>query len=209
MRLFKNKFLFCVILIIVPSLGQACPVLVIGDSISAAHGLERSQGWVALLQQKLDRENMACTVINSSIDGDTSAGGLARIDQELASYHPGVVVIELGGNDGLRGLPPKVIQANLKEMIVRTRSSGARVILLGIQIPPNYGKSYTALFEGIYHRLASEMPIEFVPGLLSGIGDRPEYMQEDGIHPNRAAQPLISDQVWEKLQKILAEPTEK
>jgi acyl-CoA thioesterase-1 len=119
------------------------------------------------------------------------------------------VVIELGGNDGLRGLSPKIIQANLKEMIVRARSSGAEVILLGIQIPPNYGRSYTAKFEGIYLRLASEMPIEFVPGLLRGIGDHPEYMQEDGMHPNRAAQPLITNQVWDRLQKILAAQTAK
>jgi acyl-CoA thioesterase I len=209
MRLFKNKFLSYVILIIVPTLSPACPVLVIGDSISAAHGLERSQGWVALLQQKLDQENMSCKVINSSIGGDTTAGGLARIDQELASYQPGILIIELGGNDGLRGLPPRIIQANLKEMILRAQASGAAVILLGIQIPPNYGKSYTALFEGIYHRLAEEMPIEFVPKLLTGIGDRPGYMQQDGIHPNRTAQPLIADQVWKKLQKILADPTRK
>lgn len=204
MRLFKTKFLFCVILIIVPSLCLACPVLVIGDSISAAHGLERAQGWVALLQQKLNQENIACAVINSSISGDTSAGGLARIDREIAAYHPGVVIIELGGNDGLRGLPPKIIEANLGEMIARARAAGAEVILLGIQIPPNYGKSYTTLFEGIYPRLASKMPIEFVPRILAGIGDRPEYMQQDGIHPNPAAQPLISDQVYEKLKKILA-----
>ncbi len=189
--------------------GPACPVLVIGDSISAAHGLEPSQGWVALLQQKLDQENIACTVVNSSISGNTTAGGLARIDQEISAHRPGVVVIELGGNDGLRGLPPKVIEANLREMINRTRSSGARVILLGIQIPPNYGKSYTALFEGIYYRLANDLPVEFVPELLTGIGDHPEYMQQDGIHPNQSAQPLISRQVWNRLENILAGKTEQ
>lgn len=205
MRWLNIKFLFFVISFIVPALCHGCVVLVIGDSISAAHGLERWQGWVALLQQKLDRENIDCTVINSSISGDTSAGGLARIDRELFTVHPGVVIIELGGNDGLRGLAPKIIQANLKEMIVRAGSSGARVILLGIQIPPNYGKSYTQLFEAVYHNLAEEMPIEYVPELLTGIGDHPEYMQEDGIHPNRAAQPLISDQVWTKLRTILPE----
>lgn len=195
--------------IIVPTLCQSCPVLVIGDSISAAYGLERSHGWVALLEQKLEQENMDCAVINSSISGDTSAGGLARIDRELSTNHPGVVIVELGGNDGLRGLPPDVIRANLQEMIVRARSSGAGVILLGIQIPPNYGKSYTALFEGVYHRLAAELPIEFVPELLSGIGDHPEYMQADGIHPNQAGQAMITSQVWGKLQKFLSEQKKK
>lgn len=190
--------------IIVPALCRSCPVLVIGDSISAAYGLERSQGWVALLEQKLDQENIDCAVINSSISGDTSAGGLARIDRELSTNHPRVVIIELGGNDGLRGLPPEVIRANLQEMIGRSRSSGAEVILLGIQIPPNYGKSYTALFEAVYHHLAAELPIEFIPELLTGIGDHPEYMQADGIHPNQAGQPLITNRIWEKLQNILS-----
>jgi acyl-CoA thioesterase I len=209
MRLFKNNFLFCVVLMTVPVYAPACPVLVIGDSISAAHGLESSQGWVALLEQKLEQENISCPVVNSSISGDTTAGGLARIDQEIAVHRPGVVVIELGGNDGLRGLPPKIIEANLREMIGRSHSSGARVILLGIQIPPNYGRSYTELFEGIYDRLAENLPIEYVPELLTGIGDRPEYMQQDGIHPNQSAQPLICDQVWNRLEKILAEKTAK
>jgi acyl-CoA thioesterase I len=209
MRLFNKINLIYVMLIFGPTLASACPVLVMGDSISAAHGLERSHGWVALLQQKLDRENMGCRVINSSIDGDTTAGGLARIDQEISSYHPKIVILELGGNDGLRGLSPKMIRANLKNMIAKAQSSGARVILLGIQIPPNYGKSYTDLFEGVYHRLAEEMPIEFVPEFLTGIGDHAEYMQQDGIHPNRTAQPLISDLVYEKVQKILSDRPEK
>ena len=204
MGMFKKKFQYYIWLMVVPVFSPACPILVLGDSISAAHGLERAQGWVTLLQQKLNQENMACPVINSSISGDTTAGGLARIDQELSKHHPGTVIIELGGNDGLRGLPPKVIQTNLKEMIARAQSSGAEVILLGIQIPPNYGKPYTNLFEGIYFDLASEMRIEFVPELLTGIGDHPEFMQSDGIHPNRSAQPLISNLVWNKLKKIIA-----
>ncbi|MGR9105889.1 MAG: arylesterase [Gammaproteobacteria bacterium] len=209
MRWFKRKFLYCIISLTVPAACPACPVLVIGDSISAAHGLQRAEGWVALLQQKLDQENIACTVINSSIDGDTSAGGLQRIDQELSAHRPRIVVIELGGNDGLRGLPPGVLEANLKEMIRRVQTSGARVILLGIQIPPNYGKSYTALFEGVYDRLAADRSVRFVPKLLSGIGDHAEYMQSDGIHPNSDAQPLIRDEVWKILKNLLPDRSEK
>lgn len=205
MRCFKIRFLYGVISLIVPVLCRSCPVLVLGDSISAAYGLERSQGWVALLEQKFERENMDCKVINSSISGDTSAGGLARIDRELAANRPRVVILELGGNDGLRGLPPKILEANLNKMILRARSSGARVILLGIQIPANYGKSYTTLFEAVYERLAAQLPIEFVAELLTGIGDHPEYMQQDGIHPNPAGQAMITDRVFEKIQKIFSQ----
>lgn len=205
MRCFKFQFLFVVISWLVPILCQSCPVLVLGDSISAAYGLERSQGWVSLLEQKFQHENMKCAVINASVSGDTSAGGLARIDRELTTHKPRALILELGGNDGLRGLPPKVTEANLKEIIVRARSSGARVVLLGIQIPPNYGKSYTTLFEAVYDRLASQMQVEFVADLLTGIGDHPEFMQADGIHPNPTGQSMISDRVFEKLQKILAD----
>lgn len=204
MLLFNNKFLSSLILFIVPVVCPACPILVIGDSISAAYGLEISQGWVALLQQKLNQENIVCNVINSSISGDTTAGGLARIDRDLSANHPGVVIVELGGNDGLRGLSPKITKANLKEMIIHAQASKARVILLGIQIPPNYGKPYKEWFEKIYQQLAIEMSIEFVPELLSGIGDNPKFMQQDGIHPNQAGQPLIANKVWIKLQAVIA-----
>lgn len=204
MRFFKNQFLFYWLLLLAPAQGSTCPVLVIGDSISAAYGLQQPQGWVALLQQNLAHENMACTVINASISGDTSSGGLARIDQALRTHQPGIVVIELGGNDGLRGLPPNLIKSNLKTMIEKSRAAQADVILLGIQIPPNYGKSYTTLFEQIYPDLAREMAVEFVPKLLTGIGDHAEYMQSDGIHPNPEGQSKIRDQVFEKISNMIA-----
>ena len=207
MFLFKNKVLSILMLFTIPAVCLPCPVLVIGDSISAAYGLETTQGWVRLLQQKLKREKIDCEIINSSISGDTTGGGAARINQDLATYHPQVVIIELGGNDGLRGLPPRVIKKNLKTMIDRAQSSNSQVILLGIEIPPNYGKRYTDSFKAIYQELATETKIDFVPELMTGIGDRPRYMQEDGIHPNRAGQALIMEKIWPELNRIMAGKT--
>ena len=205
MFLFKNKVLSILMLFTIPAACLPCPVLVIGDSISAAYGLETTQGWVRLLQQKLKREKIDCEIINSSISGDTTGGGAARINQDLATYHPQVVIIELGGNDGLRGLPPRVIKKNLKTMIDRAQSSNSQVILLGIEIPPNYGKRYTDSFKAIYQELATETKIDLVPELMTGIGDQSRYMQEDGIHPNRTGQSLILEKIWPRLHRIMAE----
>lgn len=161
------------------------------------------RGWVALLQKQLDQDSYACKVVNTSITGDTSAGGVARIDQHLAKYKPDVVLLELGGNDGLRGLALNTIKKNLTTIVNRSRKSGAAVILLGIRIPPNYGKPYTTRFAQIYYQLADEAEIGFVPFLLEGIWDKAALMQPDGIHPNNKAQPVILDLVWRQLELIL------
>jgi acyl-CoA thioesterase-1 len=189
-------------LLALPGLADAESVLVVGDSISAGYGLEKiDQGWVALLQEKLKGRGVA--VVNASISGDTTAGGLARIDALLERERPAVVILELGGNDGLRGLSPAQMEANLDAMIVRSRAAGAKILLLGMKIPPNYGKRYAELFEQVYPSLAERRGVALVPFLLEGVGGKDVLMQPDGIHPNREAQPLLAQQVWERLEPIL------
>lgn len=180
----------------------AGPVLVIGDSLSAGYGLaDIDRGWVALLQEKL--RSSGVPVINASISGDTSAGGLARLDAALASHRPRIVILELGANDGLRGLPPARLKANLGTMIDRAQAAGARVLLLGMKIPPNYGSRYAMAFESVYHELAREKGVDWIPFFLDGIGGRDHLLQTDGLHPNADAQTLLCERVWEKLVPML------
>jgi acyl-CoA thioesterase-1 len=180
----------------------AGPVLVIGDSISAAFGLDTPErGWVALLQQKLKPRGIP--VFNASISGETTAGGLARIDELLTKHQPSIVVVELGGNDGLRGLSPKEMRANLADMIGRAQAAKAEVLLVGMRIPPNYGKRYTDLFQSVYPQVAAEHKVPLVPFLLDGIGGERDLMQTDGIHPNLKAQPILLSLVWQKLEPML------
>ncbi|WP_085213436.1 arylesterase [Methylomagnum ishizawai] len=181
----------------------AATLVVLGDSISAGYGLEKiDQGWVSLLAEKLRPRGMI--VVNASISGDTSAGGLSRIDALLAQHHPAVLILELGGNDGLRGLPPGQMAANLGGIIDRAGAAGVQVLLLGMKIPPNYGKRYTEMFQKVYTDLAGRDGVALVPFLLDGVGGVEVYMQADGIHPNREAQPLLLEQVWNKLELLLA-----
>jgi len=191
------------LLIAVPGLSSAATILVMGDSISAAYGFEIDQSWPALLQQKLDRQGGDHQVVNASISGETSAGGSSRIDQELRRYHPAIVIIELGANDGLRGYPPARMKANLERMIERSRASGSQVLLLGMRIPPNYGRRYTEMFYGVYSELEKEQVIAFVPFLLDGVAAQTGMIQHDGLHPNAKAQPVIMELVWEKLEPML------
>ncbi len=170
-----------------PARGNAACVLVLGDSIGAALGVPQEQGWVSLLDGHL----ADCPVINASISGETTEGGKARLPLLLAEHRPRVVVIELGGNDGLRGFPPAAIRSNLARMITDAHEAGARVLLLGMRIPPNYGPRYTRDFHAIYHDLAAQNGTALVPFLLEGIATDPALMQTDGIHPSAAAQPLI------------------
>jgi acyl-CoA thioesterase I len=178
-------------------------VLIVGDSISAAFGLDTRQGWVSLLEQRLKHEGFTETVVNASISGDTSAGGQARLPALLAEHKPELVILELGGNDGLRGLLPTQLQQNLASMIDNSRASGAKVLLLGMQLPPNYGVRYTEAFAKVYSDLAVEKKIPLVPFFLQGIGGNPELMQADGIHPAVAAQGKLLENVWPALKPLL------
>lgn len=178
-------------------------VLVVGDSISAALGMDTRQGWVALLQQRLVERNEPYQVVNASISGDTSAGGAARLPALLAQHSPDLVVIELGGNDGLRGQPPTQLQQNLFEMVRRSQEVGAKVLILGMQLPPNYGQRYTSAFADVFPKVASETGSALVPFFLEGVGGVSGMMQPDGIHPAIKAQLLLLENVWPALEPML------
>ncbi|MFN3587463.1 MAG: arylesterase [Moraxellaceae bacterium] len=184
---------------------QAATILVFGDSISAAYGLEANAGWVQLLQQKLDKNTAKKhRVINGSLSGETTSGGVRRLPPLLAQHRPDLVVLELGGNDGLRGQPPKMMAANLRKMIADARAAGADVILLGMRIPPNYGKAYTAAFENAFADVARETGVAFHPFFLDGVGGNPALMQRDGIHPTAEAQARLLANTWPLIEKALA-----
>ena len=178
-------------------------ILIVGDSISAGFGLDTRLGWVSLLEQRLEREGHDDRVVNASISGDTSAGGQARLPALLTEHKPDVVIVELGGNDGLRGQPPAQLQQNLAAMIDAAKTAGAKVLLLGMQLPPNYGPRYTEAFARVYTQLADEKQIALVPFFLEGVGGHPELMQADGLHPAAAAQQRLLDNVWPALKPLL------
>ena len=178
-------------------------ILIVGDSISAAFGLDTRVGWVALLEQRLKQQGYDDKVVNASISGDTSAGGLARLPALLAAHKPEVVIIELGGNDGLRGQQPAQLKQNLAGMIEASQKAGAKVLLLGMQLPPNYGARYTQAFAKVYDELAAEKQVARVPFFLQGVGGHPQLMQADGIHPAADAQGLLLDNVWPALKALL------
>jgi len=178
-------------------------ILVVGDSLSAAYGIPVEQGWVSLLQQRLDSAGYHHRIVNASISGDTTANARARLEPALASHKPAVVLLELGGNDGLRGLSLAAMKDNLAAMISSAREAGAQVLLIGMQLPPNYGPRYTERFQAIYRELARERDLALLPSLVDGIGTERDLMQADGIHPNASAQPLIRDRVWKVLVPLL------
>jgi len=178
-------------------------ILIVGDSISAGFGLDTRLGWVSLLEQRLEREGHDDRVVNASISGDTSAGGQARLPALLTEHKPDVVIVELGGNDGLRGQPPAQLQQNLAAMIDAAKTAGAKVLLLGMQLPPNYGVRYTEAFARVYTQLADEKQIALVPFFLEGVGVHPELMQADGLLPAAAGQKRLLDNVWPALKPLL------
>lgn len=178
-------------------------ILVIGDSLSAAYNMQTREAWPSLLQSRLKEDGYNWRVFNSSITGDTTEGGLARFPRLLERYQPGIVIIELGGNDGLRGLPLEVTRANLEAMVVAAREIDAEVVLLGIRIPPNYGSEYVARFEGMYPELAAEHDAHLVDFFMQDVALVPGLMQADGVHPNVEAQPVLLDNVWPELQPLL------
>jgi acyl-CoA thioesterase-1 len=178
-------------------------LLVFGDSLSAAYGLRAEQGWVAQLQQRLATEGYGYHVVNASVSGETTSGGRNRLQRALEQHRPALVLLELGANDGLRGLPVKDSQANLRAMIQAAQAAGAKVLLLGIHIPPNYGPKYTQAFDAMYTSLAAEHKVPLVPFILEGIALDPRYMQADGLHPNAAGQPRVLTNVWPQLKPLL------
>jgi acyl-CoA thioesterase-1 len=178
-------------------------ILVFGDSLSAAHGIRPEQGWVTLLAQRLQAQGYGYQVINASVSGETSSGGLERLPRALALHTPAIVILELGANDGLRGLPVSAMQENLARMVQLSQAAGARVLLVGIRIPPNYGPRYTDQFERVYPALAQQYHLPLVPFLLEKVALDPALMQEDGMHPNAAAEPLVLDTLWPYLKPLL------
>ena len=183
--------------------GATARILVLGDSLSAAYGIDRQQGWVALLQQRLQSRGYDYEVINASITGDTTRGGLSRLPAALEREHPAVLIIALGGNDGLRGFAPQQTAENLRTMIRQGRATGASVLLLGIKVPANYGKAFGEKFHRIFLDLAQDEKVALVPFFLEGVAETRELMQADGIHPGVAAQPRILDNVWSGLAPLL------
>jgi len=181
-------------------------ILVHGDSLSAAYGIAAKRGWVALLGERLKRERIDYSVVNASISGEVTAGGLARLPRALAQHRPAVVILELGGNDGLRGLPVAEMSRNLSAMIAMSKKSGARVLLVGMRIPPNYGPEYTREFEAAFADLARRHKAALAPFLLQGVAEDLRLFQPDRIHPNEAAQPVLLDNVWRALQPLLRSP---
>ena len=178
-------------------------LLVVGDSLSAGFGLELADTWVALLESKLKEEGYGYKVVNASISGDTTGNGLRRFSRALNIHQPEIVIIELGGNDGLRGLPIELMYSNLENMVVEAQETGALVVLAGIQIPPNYGEDYAGEFAAVYPRLAETYDALLIPFFMKNVALNPNMMQEDGIHPNKQAQPLLMQNVWDTLGAAL------
>ena len=177
--------------------------MVLGDSLSAAYGMDQKQGWVTLLEERLNRQCIDCRVINASISGETTAGGRTRIAPLLKRHHPGILILELGGNDGLRGLSLAEMYDNLDHIITQSLRRDVKVLLLGMRLPPNYGPGYTRNFQNVYKRLADKYRLDWVPFLLAGLEDRRDLFQADGIHPVAAAQIIMLDNVWPALQDLL------
>jgi acyl-CoA thioesterase-1 len=182
-------------------------IVVLGDSISAEYGLPRDTGWVNLMRQKLTQERFDYSVANSSISGDTTSGGLARLPAALNRIEPKVVIVELGANDALRGVPLGTTEANLRTIIEKSQAANAKVLLVGMYVPPNYGPDYSQKFHAVYEKLSKEKHVPLVPFLLAGMENKPEMFQADQIHPTPQAQPLLLNNVWPVLRPLLGTPS--
>jgi acyl-CoA thioesterase-1 len=182
---------------------DAPTVLIFGDSLSAGYGIDVDQSWAALLQTRLTDQGYEHRVVNASISGDTTEGGAARIDQAIARFRPSVIILELGGNDGLRGFPPARMRGNLEKIVTASKDSGAAVVLLGIRIPSNYGPRYSQSFEDVYRDIAEMHAIPWIEFFMKGVARNEELMQNDGIHPNAAAQALLLDNAWPMIRDAL------
>ncbi len=178
-------------------------MLVVGDSLSAEYGIARGSGWVSLLEQKLKAEKIDARVVNASISGETTSGGRARLPALLGQHRPDIVVIELGANDGLRGLPVASAEANLRSMISMAQQKEARVLLVGMRMPPNYGRAYTERFFGMFKTVSSETRSPLVPFMLEGVADKPTLFQQDRLHPTADAHPIILSNIWPQFAPLL------
>jgi acyl-CoA thioesterase-1 len=178
-------------------------VLVFGDSLSTGFGIDVDQSWTALLQSRLQSQGYEHRVVNASISGDTTEGGAARIEQAIAAFSPSLVILELGGNDGLRGIPPDRMRANLDKIIDVSQSSGAAVVMLGIRIPTNYGPRYREAFENVFRQLAAKHDVPWIEFFMEGVVLNKDLMQDDGLHPNAAGQPILLDTAWPIISKAL------
>ena len=177
--------------------------MVYGDSLSAGYGLPQKTGWVSMLEMQLKTQQSVYQIINASISGETTLGGLNRIEQTLKRHHPNIIIVELGANDGLRGLPIKSIHDNLEAIVKVCKQNKASILLVGMRLPPNYGATYTKKFSAIYQQIAKQHELRLVPFMLAGFGDKPEYFQEDKMHPNRNAQEKILNNVWKVLHEMI------
>jgi acyl-CoA thioesterase-1 len=205
LRSFLVKLASCLLLCLVPAAfaGEIPALLVVGDSLSAGYGIAPGRGWVALLGERLDAQGYEYAIVNASASGETTGGARARLPRALELHHPAIVVIELGGNDGLRALPIDDVERNLDAMITLVERTGARVLLVGMRIPPNYGPRYADAFAGMYRDLAARRGVPLVPFFLDGVALDPGLMQDDGIHPNEQAQSRLLDNVWPWLEPLL------
>lgn len=185
------------------SFAENAKIMVYGDSLSAAYGIPQQQGWAALLQKKLDSEHYQYDVVNASISGETTSGGVSRIQKSLSQIKPNIIILELGANDGLRGLSIKEMTNNLNIIIEQSKKYGTQVLLVGMKIPPNYGPQYTKLFNQTYVNLSQKHQTQLLPFMLENIAAKPNLIQEDGLHPNAIAQPLVLENIWPHLKQLL------
>lgn len=202
-RWFPGLLLWLAVLFMAPAHAEAPVVLVLGDSLSAAYGIPTEQGWVSLLQRRLAERGYPHQVVNASISGDTTSGGLSRLPAALEQRRPALVILELGANDGLRGQPPMAMSRNLARMIELAQQADARVLLAEMRIPPNYGPLYTQKFHSTFDELAKRYDIPLIPFMLNGVAGNPALIQDDGLHPRAEGQPRILDNVWEVLEPVL------
>jgi acyl-CoA thioesterase-1 len=202
-RLLLRAFALAALLAFGPAALAARTILVFGDSLSAAYGLAANQGWVHLLEQRIAQTGLDWHVVNASVSGETTAGGLRRLPEDLRRHKPSLVVIELGANDALRGQPIAAMRSNLEQMIRLARAAHAEVVLVGIMIPPNYGIDYATEFRDLYATLAKKANVALVPFLLRGVVERPDLFQADQLHPTAAAQPMLLDNVWPVVEPLL------
>ena len=200
------RIIFTLLVLLLTNAAQASEsptILIFGDSLSAGFGIDVDQSWGALLQQRLEEQGYEHRVVNASISGETTEGGVTQIESAIDAFGPELVILELGGNDGLRGFPPARIKTNLKAIAEQARASGADVVLLGIRIPTNYGTRYTQAFEAVYAEVASELDIRWIEFFMEGVALNDELLQEDRIHPNAAAQPILLDNAWPVIRATL------